>query len=121
MQQPRRGFRLELIIRLNAVYFLTDAGFVVLEAGHAAEALELLERCAGQVHVLFTDVNMPGDLDGLGLAHLVAERWPWIRVLVTSGRAHPHHTHLPEGSRFVPKPYEAEHVLTHVRDLVTTH
>lgn len=106
----------ETLIRLDAVDALTDAGFEVLEAAAACEALEGLEQNPG-ITVLFTDINMPGDMDGLALARHVRDRWPGIGVLVTSGKIRPGGGELPPGCRFLPKPYSREHILCHVRSL----
>src|SRR5580692_10441147 len=73
----------EGLVRQMSADELADAGYQVLEAANSREAIAILETGAG-VAVLFTDVNMPGDLDGLDLARLVHERWPNVRLLVTS-------------------------------------
>ena len=107
----------ELILRMIAVNFLTDAGFLVIEVSHAAGAIELLEVQFMDVHVLFTDIHMPGLMDGLALAHHVKKNWPHIGLLVTSGDGSPSLADLPEGSRFLKKPYKHAHVISHVRNL----
>ncbi len=94
----------EALLRMLAVYFLEDEGFVVLEAATAEEAVSILESRA-DIGVLFTDVNMPGTMDGLGLATHVAERWPHIRLVVTSGRQGLTSDQLPDDGQFVQKPY----------------
>ena len=91
----------EVGLRMVAVDGLEDAGYRVLEAGSAAEALQILES-RGDVGVLFTEINMPGALDGLSLAELVHRRWPQIKLVVTSGRG------LPDDGRFLNKPYSLE-------------
>ncbi|RVU20608.1 response regulator [Methylobacterium oryzihabitans] len=84
---------------------LAEAGFTVLEAPHADEALAVLEARA-DIEVLMTDVDMPlGSINGFALARLVARRWPWIPVLVVSGMGSPGPRDLPTGARFIPKPY----------------
>jgi len=75
----------EEIIRHMASEMVEVAGFAPIEAANADEALVLLER-RHDIDALFTDVEMPGSLNGLALAHLVHERWPGIRIVVTSGR-----------------------------------
>jgi two-component system, response regulator PdtaR len=107
----------EIILRMVAVDFLTDAGFNVIEAPHAAGAIEILEIQFHDVHILFTDIHMPGIMDGLALAHHVKKNWPHIGLLVTSGEGSPKGTDLPEGSRFLKKPYQHAHVINHVRGL----
>jgi CheY-like chemotaxis protein len=66
---------------------------------------------------LFTDIHMPGTMDGLALAHHTPKHWPWIGLLVTSARPHPDHTVFPEQSRFVAKPYQHRDVICHIREL----
>ena len=106
------------LTRMVAVDALTDAGFVVIEAGHADEALSLLTAQAIEVHALFTDIHMPGTMTGLELAHHVRGHWPWIALPMASGKARPTPEGMPAGSRFLPKPYDPNHVVRHVRELV---
>jgi DNA-binding NtrC family response regulator len=108
----------ELLIRMAVVDTLHEAGFHVLEAEHAEEAIAILELKAPGVHVLFTDVRMPGDMDGVALSHHVKTHWPWIGLLVTSAHATLTEDDLPQGSRFLPKPYHHPHVIDHIRELV---
>ena len=108
----------EALIIMELVDHLTDEGFTVLEARHADEAIAVLEREAAGVHVLFTDVHMPGaSMDGIALSHHVSVHWPWIGIIVTSSHAAPEPEHLPVGCRFLPKPYFHRHVVQHVREL----
>jgi two-component system, response regulator PdtaR len=106
------------LIRLLTVEALTDAGFIVLEAEHAEDALKHLNGSASEIHLLFTDVNMPGDMDGLDLALHTNGHWPWIAVLIASGRPLPKTRDMLEGHRFLPKPYRPETIVTHARELV---
>jgi DNA-binding NtrC family response regulator len=105
------------LIRTLLVDMLTEEGFDVLEAGRAADALTLIEYAAPGVRVLFTDVRMPGDMDGLALSHHVKTRWPWIGLLVTSAHACLAKDDLPPGGRFLPKPYQYNHVVEQIREL----
>jgi two-component system, response regulator PdtaR len=98
--------------RMGASYMFSDAGYRVLEAGSADEALQFLESTA-DVRLLFTDVSMPGSMSGADLAHRVAERWPGIGIIITSGRPQP--KPLPLGAQFHAKPYEPTNVLQHAR------
>src|SRR5215203_5144832 len=75
----------EPLIRLNAALLFEDAGFEVVEASTASAALAMLEKRDGRVAALFTDVDMPGDMNGLELAGIVHSRWLYIALLVTSG------------------------------------
>ena len=108
----------EPLTRGVAAELLTEAGLIVLEAGHADDALRILESQASDVHILFTDIHMPGSLDGLELAHHTRRVWPWIALLIASGKARPAFIDMPAGSRFLPKPYDFDHMLSHVRELI---
>jgi len=96
----------EVLIRIIAADALEDSGFKVLEAANAAEALKMLDE-HDEVAVLFTDINMPGDMDGLALARHVSEERPEIKVIVTSGKQWLDSASLPEAGMFLPKPYRA--------------
>ncbi len=99
----------EAIIRFAAVSMVEGAGFDVLEAGTADEAMRILES-RSDVQVVFTDINMPGSMDGLRLACTVRDRWPLIELIVTSGKiAHPP-AELPERGQFLAKPYSGRQV-----------
>jgi len=97
---------------------LRGEGFIVVEAKNAAETLRVIESNATEICVLFTDINMPGVMDGLELAQNARLHWPWIKVLLASGAIFP--SELPEGSRFVPKPYELDLVIRHIRELASS-
>lgn len=97
----------ELFVRMIGADALEQAGYRVLEAGTADEALRMLEQ-ASDVKVLFTDIRMPGSMDGLALAAAVHRRWPGIRILVTSGDTRPSNDALPDDGRFLAKPYRFE-------------
>ncbi len=106
----------EPFVREIAVAAIQDAGFEVVEAANAQEAVAILNS-RSDVGVLFTDVDMPGKLDGLGLARLVHEQWPAIRLVVTSGRSLP--GPVPDDGRFMAKPYSLQtlaHTLTEVTE-----
>jgi two-component system, response regulator PdtaR len=100
--------------RMGAFYMFSDAGYRVLEAGNADDALRFFESNA-DVRLLFTDVSMPGLMSGSDLAHQVAARWPAIGIIVTSGRPRPEP--LPLGTQFHAKPYEPTNVLRHAREM----
>lgn len=101
----------EPMLRMIARQGLEDAGFEVVEADDARTALEILGARA-DVTVLFTDVNMPGPLDGLELARCVHERWPTIQLVITSGRGLV--APLPDDGRFMPKPYSIAELISAV-------
>jgi CheY-like chemotaxis protein len=106
----------EFLLRMEAADTLSDAGFTVLEVTTADDALRFLEEKDG-VDLLFTDVNMPGDLSGFDLARKVAERWPEITIIVCSGASKPAPGDLPPKARFIDKPYSPTLVQQILREL----
>jgi two-component system, response regulator PdtaR len=98
----------DIFERMGASGMFVEAGYRVLEAGDADEALRFFETNA-DIRLLFTDVSMPGSMSGSDLAHRVAERWPEVGIIVTSGRPRPHK--LPLSMLFHDKPYEPSAVL----------
>jgi CheY-like chemotaxis protein len=106
----------EALIRLGAVQMLEDAGFATVEAGNADDAIKVLEL-RSDIGVIFTDIDMPGTLDGMRLARFVRGRWPPIHIIVTSGLTCPAGGDLPANGRFIPKPYRPEHVISAIREL----
>jgi CheY-like chemotaxis protein len=97
----------EFLLRLVAVELVENAGFRALSAANADEALSILET-RGDVWLLFTDVQMPGSIDGLSLAHAVRGRWPPVELIVTSGQRRIRADYLPDRGRFIAKPYDRE-------------
>ena len=95
----------EPLIRLYAVDVLTDAGFEALEAADAEEALALLAENMA-ITVLFTDINMPGRLNGLELARKVHDLRPDVQLIITSGKERPDRGAIPDNGTFLPKPYQ---------------
>jgi two-component system, response regulator PdtaR len=108
----------EELVRFVIVEALHDEGFEVIDVEDAEAALGILQIHATRVHVLFTDIQMPGAMDGLALAHHTAKRWPKIALLITSARPAPERTKLPEKAIFLAKPYRHQHVIRHIRELV---
>jgi two-component system, response regulator PdtaR len=96
----------EPLILMLAVDMILDAGFEPLRASDAQEAIGLLES-RDDIKIVFTDVNMPGSMDGIKLARAVRGRWPSITIIVTSGFSGVERNLLPEGAKFVSKPYDA--------------
>jgi CheY-like chemotaxis protein len=88
----------------------------VIEAANADQAIEFLEA-RPDITVVFTDIQMPGSMDGLKLARAVRGRWPPIKIIATSGRLHVAETDLPEGGRFLRKPYSPAQVTGVLREL----
>lgn len=108
----------ETLLRMLAGDILTDgAGYRVIEAVNVDEALILLES-RHDVRLVFTDVNMPGALNGFALARIVDMRFPGIKVIVTSGLAQPGVGDLPKGKRFLPKPYAPSALITMVQEML---
>jgi CheY-like chemotaxis protein len=97
----------EALILLNAVQIVQEAGFEALSATTAAEALSILEA-RPDVRLVFTDIQMPGSMDGLRLAHAVRKRWLPIELIVTSARGHIGADDLPERGRYFAKPYDVQ-------------
>lgn len=99
----------DAFIRMDAVDIFESAGYEVLEAENADVAISLLER-RSDIVVLFTDIEMPGSMDGMKLAAAVADRWPPIRIIIVSGRVSPAAGDLPPLAHFLTKPYQASQV-----------
>ena len=93
------------IIRMGAVDLLSEAGFQVVEAETADEAIRILET-RPDIHLVFTDVGMPGTMDGIKLSHYIRDRWPPIKLIVASGKTLLDESYLPPGARFFSKPYD---------------
>ena len=107
----------EPLVRMFGADVLEEAGYEVVEAADGDEALQVLEA-RSDIHVLFTDVNMPGSLDGLDLARLVHERRPGIKLLIASGQVRLNDNEIPDSGRFLPKPYNPDDILREVRNLI---
>jgi CheY-like chemotaxis protein len=105
----------EFLLRMDAVDMIAAAGFEVIEASNADEAIEILEA-RRDITVVFTDIQMPGSMDGLKLARAVRGRWPPIKIVATSG-LDVVAADLPEGGRFVPKPYSTFELTGVLREL----
>src|ERR1700760_961947 len=106
----------ELLIRMDAVDMLSRAGFDVIEAVNADEAIMILEG-GSTIDVVFTDIQMPGSMDGFKLAAAVRKRWPPIKIVATSGVIKVEEDDLPAGSRFLPKPYSPSQIAGTLREL----
>ena len=106
----------EAIIRMGIVEELEDAGFDVVQASNAAQAIGVLTSNS-RIEVLFTDVDMPGSIDGLGLAAVVRDRWPPIKIIVTSGHRIIGVDVLPIDVRFMVKPYDPNAVIRSIREM----
>jgi two-component system, response regulator PdtaR len=107
----------EPLLRQMTVQAFDDAGLVVLEADNAGQALAILNANADFIDVLFTDIAMPEAINGMLLAAQTKERWPWVGIMMTSGKVAPSPGALPPKALFVAKPYEAERVVAAIREI----
>jgi CheY-like chemotaxis protein len=106
----------DFLIRIGAVEMIEAAGFDVVDAANADEAIEILEVRL-DITVVFTDIQMPGTMDGLKLAAAIRGRWPPIKIVATSGVVDVRGVDLPEGGRFLPKPYSSAEIVGTLREL----
>ena len=109
----------EMVLRMRAVDIVEDAGFVPIEAISADQALQILES-RDDISLLFTDIQMPGSMDGLKLAHATHARWPHIKIILVSGQIAVTDADKPEDSRFFPKPLEIEQMIVEIQEMVGT-
>ncbi|KIZ39227.1 MULTISPECIES: response regulator [Rhodopseudomonas] len=107
----------DILLRMNAVEMIEDAGFTVLEAASADEAIGVLEQ-RDDITVVFTDVQMPGSMDSLKLAKAVRGRWPPIKIIATSGHVDIKDGDLPDGGRFLAKPYSSSQIADALHQLI---
>lgn len=107
----------EFLVRMDAIDAIEAAGFDVIDASDADEAIAILER-RSDIHLIFTDIQIPGSMDGLKLAHFVRNRWPPIKIIATSGHAKITENDLPEGTRFLPKPYAVAEIASAIDQLI---
>lgn len=104
----------ESLIRMAIADSLEENGFTVVEASDAKQALERLEQHP-DITIVFTDVNMPGSMDGIRLAKAVRDRWPPVRIYVTSGHRRVDDSELPNEAVFIPKPYNSDTIIERFR------
>lgn len=107
----------EALLRMHAADIVEEAGFIPIEASNADEAVAILES-RSDIALLFTDVNMPGSMDGLKLAHAVRNRWPPIKIVIVSGHLQVSENELPADSRFFGKPFETDKMIAELRALI---
>jgi CheY-like chemotaxis protein len=107
----------EGLIRMNAIAMVEEAGFEAIAASDADEAIRILES-RNDIRAIFTDVQMPGTMDGIRLARVVRDRWPPVALIVTSGQMKVPGSDLPTGGRFLPKPYAPVQLETALRQLI---
>ena len=107
----------EMLLRMRAVDMVEDAGFTPVEAVGADEAVAILES-RSDIALLLTDIQMPGSMDGLKLAHAVRERWPPIKIILVSGQLQPASVDIPADSRFFGKPLEAKEMIAEMQSMI---
>ena len=107
----------EMVLRMRAVDIVEDAGFTAVEAVNADEALSILES-RSDISLLFSDIQMPGSMDGLKLAHAVHDRWPAIKIILVSGQIKLADTDRPADSRFFGKPLEVKQMIAELQEMV---
>jgi CheY-like chemotaxis protein len=107
----------EMLLRMRAVDMVEDAGYTSVEAVDADEAVAILES-RSDIGLMFTDIQMPGSMDGLKLAHTVHERWPSIKIILVSGQLKPSNIDIPADSRFFGKPLEAKAMIAQMQCMI---
>jgi DNA-binding NtrC family response regulator len=107
----------EVLIRMDIAYQLSDEGYEVFEAGNADQAIAILES-EPSIRLLFTDIDMPGSMNGLKLAAAVRDRWPPVKIVVTSGHRIVKAIEIPHGGVFMSKPYQHEVISACFRELL---
>ena len=107
----------EMLLRMRAVDMVEDAGYTSVEAVDADAAFAILES-RSDIALLFTDIQMPGSMDGLGLARSVHDRWPPIKIILVSGQLKLANLDIPAGSRFFGKPLEAKIMIAQMRRMI---
>lgn len=107
----------DMVLRMRAVEIVEDAGFTPVEAVNADQALSILES-RSDISLLFTDIQMPGSMDGLKLAHAVRDRWPSIKIILVSGQVKLSDAEKPANSRFFGKPLEVKQMIAELQEMV---
>jgi CheY-like chemotaxis protein len=108
----------EMFTRMDVVEMLRGAGFDILEATNADEAIRILEGNS-DIRLVFTDIDMPGSMNGLKLAAAVRDRWPPVKIIATSGHFKIRDGDLPGDARFIPKPYQPAQIIGAIRELTS--
>jgi DNA-binding NtrC family response regulator len=107
----------EMLLRMRAVDMVEDAGYLPVEAVDADEALTILQS-RSDIALLFTDIQMPGSMNGLQLALAVHERWPRIKIILASGQLKLSKLDIPENSRFFAKPLDSGDMVAEIREML---
>lgn len=106
------------LIRMDAMDILEEAGFRTFEASDGDKAMALLGEQHEMIVLLFTDVQMPGSRNGFAVARETAQRWPHISIVVASGEARPGAGDMPDGARFVAKPFSTSMIHDHLVEIL---
>lgn len=106
------------LLKLLTIDIVEEAGFATLEASNADEAIAILAAARSDIAMLLTDVNMPGSMDGLKLAHTVRARWPYIKIVVVSARGDISAADMPVDGRFFRKPYPTGVMISAIHSLM---
>lgn len=107
----------EMLLRMRAIDMVEDAGYLPVEAVDADEALAILQS-RSDIALLFTDIQMPGSMNGLQLALAVHERWPRIKIILASGQLKLSESDIPENSRFFGKPLDSTDMVAEIREML---
>jgi two-component sensor histidine kinase/CheY-like chemotaxis protein len=107
----------EMMLRMRAVDMVEDAGFTAVEAINADDALAILES-RSDIELLFTDIQMPGSMDGLKLAYAVHKRWPLIKIILVSGQLNLTDSDKPADSRFFGKPLDVKQMILEMQNMI---
>src|SRR6202043_3839889 len=107
----------EMLLRMRAIDMVEDAGYTSVEAVDADEAVAILES-RSDIALLFTDIQMPGSMDGLGLARAVHERWPPIKIILVSGQLKAAHIDIPADTRFFGKALGDQEMIAEMRNMI---
>jgi two-component system, response regulator PdtaR len=102
----------EFLVRDVVQAELEEAGYEIVLAGSADAAIAILEART-EINLVFTDIDMPGSMDGLKLAACVRDRWPPVHIIITTGKARP--LEIPANALFIPKPYVGQTVVDAIR------
>ncbi len=107
----------ETLVRIDIAMSLQEEGFFVFEASSADEAIEIL-NAHPEISLMFTDIDMPGSMDGLKLAEAVRDRWPPVKIIIASGHRQLRDDLLPVEGRFFTKPYDHARIIAAMREML---
>jgi len=107
----------EVLVRMCIADGLRDAGYAVIEAANAHEAMDVLGHDSVDVTLVFSDIRMAGSIDGIGLARAIRATYPIIKILLTS--SHLAELRPTEHDGFIPKPYQTKEVIRHIKALTS--